>query len=101
MELNRRGFLGGLLAVMAAPAIVRPEILMPVRSIIFPSAPKIIVTGAHGSLQIDVITREAIRLFQNSNKFIQAINMEYDEAFAFVGGSQWGEALKIRLPTDF
>lgn len=36
MEMNRRGFLGAMLAACAAPAIVKAEILMPVRQIIVP-----------------------------------------------------------------
>lgn len=34
--LNRRGFLAGILSVAVAPAIVKAEILMPVRKIILP-----------------------------------------------------------------
>lgn len=35
--MNRRGFLGGILAACAAPAIVKAELLMPVRKIIVPA----------------------------------------------------------------
>lgn len=34
--MNRRGFLTGLVSALAAPAIVRAELLMPVRSIVRP-----------------------------------------------------------------
>ncbi len=36
MAITRRGFLGGILAAAAAPAIVKAGVLMPVRSIIVP-----------------------------------------------------------------
>lgn len=35
--MNRRGFLGGILAACAAPAIVKAELLMPVRKIVVPA----------------------------------------------------------------
>lgn len=31
MELSRRGMLGGLLVALAAPAIIRPGLLMPIK----------------------------------------------------------------------
>lgn len=36
MSLSRRGFIGGLAAALAAPAIVRAESLMPVRNRLIP-----------------------------------------------------------------
>jgi len=47
-----------------------------------------------------MITREAIRLFMNSNAFIQSIDHQYDNSFA-VDGAKIGDALRIRLPNDF
>lgn len=38
---SRRGFLMGLGAALAAPAIVRAELIMPVRSLVKPAAPSI------------------------------------------------------------
>lgn len=37
MNLSRRGFLAGLAATIAAPAIVKAEILMPIKKIIMPN----------------------------------------------------------------
>lgn len=42
--MNRRGFLGGSLAACAAPAIVKAELLMPVRKIIVPEFQDITVS---------------------------------------------------------
>jgi len=42
--MNRRGFLGGIIAAAAAPVFIRSEVLMPVRQIIAP--PQKIITGA-------------------------------------------------------
>jgi hypothetical protein len=51
-------------------------------------------------LTIDMITREAVRLFKNSNLFIMNIDTQYDSAFA-VDGAKIGQTLRIRLPNDY
>ena len=51
-------------------------------------------------LTISMITREAVRLWKNSNAFIQNVDMQYDDSFA-VGGAKIGTALRIRLPNDY
>lgn len=51
-------------------------------------------------LTIDMITREAVRLFKNTNLFIQNIDTQYDSAFA-VDGAKIGQSLRIRLPNDY
>lgn len=55
---------------------------------------------ANTLLTINLITREAVRLWKNSNAFIQNVDMQYDESFA-VSGAKIGSALRIRLPNDF
>ena len=55
---------------------------------------------ANTLLTIDMITREAVRLWKNSNAFIQNVDMQYDDSFA-VGGAKIGDSLRIRLPNDF
>lgn len=109
MELSRRGFLGGLLAVVSAPAIVRIENLM-----VLP-APKAVIlledlcdfapvnidfVRGNNLLTINQITREAVRLFMNSNAFIKSLDGQYDHEFA-VAGALIGNTLRIGLPTDF
>jgi hypothetical protein len=55
---------------------------------------------ANTLLTINMITREAVRLWKNSNAFIQNVDMQYDESFA-VTGAKIGASLRIRLPNDF
>lgn len=55
---------------------------------------------ANALLTIDMITRESVRLWKNSNAFIQNVDMQYDASFA-VGGAKIGDSLRIRLPNDF
>lgn len=55
---------------------------------------------ANQLLTIDMITREAVRLFKNSNLFIQNIDTQYDSAFA-IDGAKIGSSLRIRLPNDY
>lgn len=70
--MNRRGFIGGLISVFAAPAIVRIDSIMPISS-------RLIIPTNNSYLTIQIITREAIQLFKNSNLFIQ--NLQYDDQF--------------------
>lgn len=46
------------------------------------------------------ITRISVRLFKNSNAFIQNIDTQYDDQFA-VEGAKIGDTLRIRLPNDY
>jgi hypothetical protein len=55
---------------------------------------------ANSLLTINMITREAVRLWKNSNAFLQNVDMQYDDSFA-VSGAKIGSALRIRLPNDF
>jgi hypothetical protein len=55
---------------------------------------------ASSLLTINMITREAVRLFKNSNLFIQNIDTQYDSSFA-IDGAKIGTSLRIRLPNDY
>jgi hypothetical protein len=55
---------------------------------------------ANSLLTINMITREAVRLFRNSNAFIMNINRQYDSDFAKTG-AKIGTTLRVRLPNDF
>lgn len=55
---------------------------------------------ANSLLTINMITREAVRLWKNTNAFIQNIDTQYDDSFAKTG-AKIGTTLRIRLPNDF
>jgi hypothetical protein len=55
---------------------------------------------ANSLLTISMITRESLRLFRNTNSFIQHIDRQYDDSFAVVG-AKIGSSLRIRLPNDY
>lgn len=51
-------------------------------------------------LTINQITREAVRLWKNTNAFLQNIDTQYDSSFAQTG-AKIGTSLRIRLPNDY
>ena len=51
-------------------------------------------------LTASMITREAVRLWKNTNAFIKMIDHQYDNRFA-QSGAKIGTALSIRLPNDY
>jgi len=55
---------------------------------------------ANQLLTLNEITREAIRLWKNSNAFLQNVDTQYDDSFAQTG-AKIGTSLRIRLPSDF
>lgn len=55
---------------------------------------------ANSILTIDMITREAVQLWRNSNAFIRNVDRQYDDQFAR-SGAKIGQNLRVRLPNDF
>lgn len=55
---------------------------------------------ANNILTIDMITREAVELFKNTNAFIKSLRTQYDASFA-VTGAKIGDTLRVRLPNDY
>ncbi len=53
-----------------------------------------------GLLTTNQITRLAVRLFKNSNAFIQNIDTQYSDEFAR-DGAKIGDTVRIRLPNDY
>ena len=51
-------------------------------------------------LTASAITREAIRLWKNSNSFLKVIPHQYDDQFA-KSGAKIGTTLRVRLPNDY
>lgn len=47
-----------------------------------------------------MITREAVRLWKNTNAFMRNISTQYDDQYARVG-AKIGSQLRIRLPNDY
>jgi hypothetical protein len=86
LDLSRRSLFAGLGALIAAPAIVRAASLMPVRAI---------VPGRRNILTLNEISREAVRLWNNSDSFITKIPQWWYEDFA---SPRIGDKLRIRLP---
>lgn len=55
---------------------------------------------ANSLLTINMITREAVEIFVNSNAFIKNIDRQFDEEFG-KQGAKIGSQLRIRLPNDY
>jgi hypothetical protein len=88
--LDRRGFLRGLIGALAAPAIIRtPGLLMPVKPLL--EVPVFEPVTASSLLTINMITREAVRLYRNANAFLQMVDLPPPDA-------RIGSSLPIRLP---
>src|SRR3954470_14904228 len=47
-----------------------------------------------------MITREALRIFKNTNLFLRNVDTQYDDSFAKTGG-KIGDTLRIRLPNEY
>lgn len=92
--LSRRGFLGALAGLVAAPAIVRVAELMPIRPALVPQP--LVVPPQNTLLTIDMITREAVRLFVNSNRFLQSMDSRFAGEEARIGSQ-----LRLRLPNTY
>lgn len=89
--MNRRGFLGSILALGAAPAIVRADSLMrivPMDGVIVHRIPPMVMfpnptfTGSV-ILTVDQITAEALRIAHERAQFINSINREWQSEFEF------------------
>lgn len=91
-ELTRRGLIRGLGLLLAAPAIVRVSSLMPIR----PERALLLPSSRVTLLTMSEITREAVRLFRNSNMFLQEMDEQYPNLHKSVSPS-----LRSRLPNNF
>ena len=54
---------------------------------------------ANTLLTINMITREAVRLWKNTNAFMRNLDTQYDDQYARTG-AKIGSQLRIRLPVD-
>lgn len=55
---------------------------------------------ANQLLTNSIITREALRIFKNTNLFLRNIDTQYDDSFA-KKGAKIGDTLRIRLPNEY
>ncbi len=95
--VERRSLLTGLMALVAAPAIVKASSLMQV------APTEIWRPKPYQLMELDRITREAVGLFRNSNAFLVGYadhEAQWFEEFGAVG-PKIGDTLRIRLPTDY
>lgn len=87
--MNRRGFLGAILATGAAPAIVRVSSLMRVQGIIVPTLGEVVAVNAGNSLlSIDLITKEALRVLEDQMRKSRLISV----------GGNWVEDARLSIP---
>lgn len=104
IERSRRGFLAGILAALATPAIIKTAgLLMPIKPALI--VPELVVFGeqsveAYGFapralLTIDMITREAVKTWKHSNAFLRMVDAQYGDMFA---AAQAGDVVRIKLP---
>lgn len=105
--IARRSLIAGLGALIASPAIVKASSLMqiaPTETIKLASGSTIRFAGLNvpsynNYLTLGMITRDAVRLFRNSNSFINDLD-NFDELFA-QDNAKIGSSLRIRLPNDY
>ncbi len=76
--MNRRGFLSAILAAGVAPAFVGSSVLMPVRSLVLPTVEEVVAVSGNTLLTIDMITREALRIFEETGAFMRSMNRQYE-----------------------
>jgi hypothetical protein len=90
--IARRSFITGLIGLVAAPAIIQASSLMPISSRFIPP---------RGSLlTLNEITRNAVKLFSNTNQFLGNIDQQFADEFERYS-AEMGKVLRIRLPERF
>lgn len=51
-------------------------------------------------LTLGILTKEALRLFKNTNSFLRHVEQQYDDSFR-LDGRAGGQTINIRLPADY
>lgn len=80
--MERRGFLGAILAAGLAPAFVGAKVLMPVRAIHLPyhaDAFSLVAPSARPMIYPAIVTSEMIRILENNLQLSTSVNREYEE----------------------
>lgn len=78
IQTSRRSFLGGVVVSLFAPAIVKFDNLMPTKLFM----PEPVIIRSNSLLTLNMITKDAIRLFKQSNLYIQNIDRQYEGMFS-------------------
>lgn len=94
--MDRRGFLGSMLAACAAPAIVRASSLMKCSGIIVPSQDLLLPAtsmGGNSLLTIEMITAEMLAVLEKNLRFADSLNDHWGDEFKSIG-----RTLSIRRP---
>lgn len=96
--MQRRGFLGAILAAGMAPAFVGAKVLMPVRAlalaepvqldVLYGWAP--LATGRNSLLTVSMITNEALKILESQLSFMSNVNREWEAGV--------GKTIAIRRP---
>jgi hypothetical protein len=98
--MDRRGFMGAILAAGMAPAIVRAESLMRCRSIVLPTIEEtlaVVVGFDEGRplLNLSLITREVRQIMKENTRLSAATNQEFERQYLL------GDVLHVRRPLSF
>jgi hypothetical protein len=108
--MQRRSFLGSILALAAAPAIVRADSLMRVipreTSLLIEDLPGIVGGFESGIAQNTIltptmITREALRVLHQKLSFVNSVNTRYDTSWNSAVVVNGDKTLKIRRPQRY
>jgi len=107
-SIGRRGFIGGIAALIAAPAIVRASSIMPVRS--FAGA----LSLEEYSVRLltptsDALLAEARKRFDRANQYALENRRDAAEYYVRLSEMEWsrsdlprvGDTLRIRVPEKF
>lgn len=98
--MNRRGFLGSILAACAAPAIVRADSLMrvvPTETVI--AFPPYSMTVVMEEFDANYSIAGALEVAHRNMAFVKSVNRQYDDAFMKPGKA--GDRLIIRAPNRY
>lgn len=99
--MNRRGFLGAILAAGVAPAVVKASSLMPVfvrkelGGLLVPDGVggMHVVMRSNSLLTIEMITKESLLILERNLLFTKEVNGRYLQKF--------GDRITVRTPQPF
>lgn len=102
-RMTRRGFLSSILALCAAPAIVRADSLMrivPRETLIVPSGMAMMMADqirVRQALTMEMITREVLRIAHEKIAFVDSLNRQFDAGWSTADSG----VIRIRRPVAY